>query len=124
MGRLAPRLLACFFCNPGGAMAKTVIGRIENLGEAQAAVRELVQDGIAEDDVGFMADQGHEVPGTAHLNESEGQPDAAAFLISVAADDGARADLARAILQRHGAVDIDQRDAEWKKQGWKGRFEA
>ena len=46
-------------------MAKTVIGRIENLGEAQAAVRELVQNGIAQEDVGFMADQGHGVPSTA-----------------------------------------------------------
>jgi hypothetical protein len=32
--------------------------------------------------------------------------------------------LARAILKRHGARDIDERDVEWKKQGWKGRFDA
>jgi len=105
-------------------VAKTVIGLIDNIGHAQAAVRELVESGIAQQDVGFMADQGREVPGTAHLNESEGSADAAAFLITVAADDAARVDLACAILQRHGAVDIDQRDAEWKKQGWRGRFEA
>ena len=105
-------------------MAKTVIGLIDNLGEAQAAVRELVASGIAQEDVGFVADQRHEVPGTAHLNEGEGPGDSAAFLISVAADDAARVDLACTILRRHGAVDIDRRDAEWKKQGWKGRFEA
>ena len=99
-------------------MAKTVIGRIENLGEAQAAVRELVQNGIAQEDVGFMPDQRHEVPGTAHLNESEGaQPeegadDALGIVITVAADQAATAERARAILERHGARDIDERDVE------------
>ena len=105
-------------------MAKTVIGLIDNLGKAQAAVRDLVLCGFAQEDVGFMADQGREVSGTAHLNESEGTAEAAAILISVAADDGERADLAAAVLQQHGATEIDRRDAEWKKQGWKGRFEA
>ena len=104
-------------------MAKSVIGLIDNLGKAQAAVRELVKSGFAQEDVGFMADQRHEVPGTAHLNESEGMAEAAAFLISVAADDDERAALAAAVLERHGAKEIDRRDAEWKKQGWKGRFE-
>ena len=85
-------------------MAKTVIGLIDNLGHAQAAVRDLVESGIAQEDVGFMADQGHEVPSTAHLNESEGAGATAAFVITVAADDAARVDLACAILQRHGAV--------------------
>jgi len=178
-------------------VAKTVIGLIDNIGAAQAAVRDLVESGIAQDDIGFMADQRHEVPTTAHLNESEGAlsgagagaalggmtglalalaplaipgigpilaagPIAAALagagfgalaggviggltrlgvpeetahyyaealrrggiVITVAADEAAQANLAAAILQRHGAVDIDQRAAEWKKQGWKGRFEA
>ena len=106
-------------------MAKTVIGRIENLGEAQAAVRELVQNGIAQEDIGFMADQGHGVPSTAHLNEAEGEgaDDALGIVITVAADQPGTTDRARAILERHGALAIDERDAEWKKQGWKGRFE-
>jgi hypothetical protein len=47
----------------------------------------------------------------------------ASFVISVAADD-AKAALACEVLSRHGAADIDQRDADRKKQGWKGRFEA
>jgi hypothetical protein len=92
-------------------MAKTVIGLIDNLGEAQAAVRELVESGIAQEDVGFMADQRHELPGTAYLNESEGMPGAAAFVITVAVDDARRVERAAEILQRHGATDIDQRDA-------------
>jgi hypothetical protein len=105
-------------------MAKTVIGLIDNLAEAQAAVRDLVASGIAQEDIGFMADQRHELPPTAQLNESEGALAGAGIVITVAADQAAQADLAVALLQRHGAVDIEQRAAEWKKQGWKGRFEA
>jgi hypothetical protein len=46
------------------------------------------------------------------LNESEGTDEAAAFLIAVALDDAAQQNLAAAILRRHGAKNIDQRDAE------------
>jgi len=178
-------------------MAKTVIGLFDNLADARAAVRALVESGVVQEDIGFMADQRHELPGTAHLNESEGAltaagtgaalggitglalalaplaipgigpllaagPIAAALagaglgavaggliggltrlgvpeeqahyygeavrrggiLITVAADQTAQAERAAAILKRHGAVDIEQRATEWKKQGWKGRFEA
>jgi hypothetical protein len=184
-------------------MAKTVIGLMENLGAAQAAVRELVESGIPRDDIGFISNQKHAVPSSAALNESEGShtassaltgagtgaalggvaglalafaplaipgigpilaagPIAAALagagigavaggligtltrlgvpeeaahyyaeavrrggiLVSVAADTEAQADLAVAIMKRQGAVDIDERATEWKKQGWRGRFEA
>ena len=106
-------------------MAKTIIGLFDNLSAAQAALRELPQSGIAEPDIGFMSDQGHNVPSTAHLNESEGEgaDDALGIVITIAVDQPGTADRARAILERHGALDIDERDAEWKKQGWKGRFE-
>ncbi len=46
------------------------------------------------------------------------------ILVSVAADSKAQAESALAILTRLGAVDIDERAAQWKKQGWKGRFAA
>jgi stress response protein YsnF len=46
------------------------------------------------------------------------------ILVTVAADDEREAQMAADILRRHGAVDIDQRASEWKRQGWKGRFEA
>jgi len=107
-------------------MVKTIIGLFDNLAVAQAALRELSGSGIAEQDIGFMADQGHQVPSTAHLNESEGEgaDDALGIVITVAADQEGTTDRARAILERHGALDIDERDVEWKKQGWKGRFEA
>lgn len=46
------------------------------------------------------------------------------ILVTVSAANERDADNAVAVLKRHGAVDIDQRATEWKKQGWKGRFEA
>ena len=53
-------------------MAKTVIGLMDNLGEAQAVVRDLVDSGIERADIGFMANEKHAVPSSAALNESEG----------------------------------------------------
>lgn len=143
-------------------MAKTVIGLMENLAEAQAVVRELVDNGTPRDDIGFMANEKHAVPSTAALNESEGSHSAGAMagagigaltggligglanlgvpeeearyyadavrrggiIVTVAVDKAAQAATVVAIMKRHGAVDIDQRDSEWKKQEWKGRFEA
>ena len=188
-------------------MAKTVIGLMENLAEAQAVVRELVENGTPRDDIGFMANEKHAVPSSAALNESEGShaaadttagavsgagtgaalgglaglalaiaplaipgigpllaagPIAAALtgagigavaggliggltnigvpeeeahyyadairrggiLVTVAVEKAAQAATVVALMKRHGAIDIDQRDTEWKKQGWKGRFEA
>jgi hypothetical protein len=184
-------------------MAKTVVGLMDNIDDARNAVRELVQSGIDRNDIGFMANQRHAIPGTADLNESEGShaasgalagagsgaavggiagfalalaplaipgigpilaagPIAAALagaglgavaggflgglarlglpeeqahylaegvrrggiVVTVAADTDILADMAIAVMKRHGAVDIDERATEWKKQGWKGRFEA
>src|SRR5688500_12184683 len=185
-------------------MAKTVVGMMENIDEAQAVVRDLVSAGIRREDIGFMANEKHAVPGSAALNESEGQSHAASgalagagagaalgglgglllaaaplaipgigpiiaagpiaaaltgagigavaggliggltnlgvpedeahyyaegvrrggILVTVAAESDAQAQTAVTVMQRHGAVDIDQRATEWKKQGWKGRFDA
>jgi uncharacterized protein (TIGR02271 family) len=184
-------------------MAKTVIGLMDNIGEAQAVVRDLVAAGIDREDIGFMANEKHSVPDSAALNESEGShaasgalagagtgaaiggiaglalslaplaipgigpilaagPIAAALtgaglgavaggliggltnlgvpeeeahyyaegvrrggiLVTVAADSEMQAETAVSTMKRHGAVDIDERATEWKRQGWKGRFEA
>lgn len=184
-------------------MSKTVIGLMDHIGEAQSVVKDLVASGIDRDDIGFMANQKHAVPESAHLNEGEGSratsgalvgagtgaalggvaglalalaplaipgigpilaagPIAAALtgagigavaggliggltklgvpedeahyyaegvrrggiLVTVAAEGEAQARTAVNVMQRHGAVDIDQRATEWKKQGWKGRFDA
>ena len=42
-------------------------------------------------------------------------------LVTVNADD-ARADMAYSIMQRHGAVDVNERGAEWRSSGW-SRFD-
>jgi hypothetical protein len=184
-------------------MPKTVIGLMDDIGEAQAVVKDLIAGGTSREDIGFMANQRHAVPDSAHLNESEGSraasgalagagtgaalggiagfalavaplaipgigpilaagPLAAALagaglgavaggviggltnlgvpeeeahyyaegvrrggiLITVAAEGQAQVDKAVAVMKRHGAVDIEERGTQWKKQGWKGRFEA
>lgn len=184
-------------------MSKTVIGLMDNISEAQEVVKDLVASGISRNDIGFMANQKHAVPESAHLNEGEGSraasgaltgagtgaalggiaglalafaplaipgigpilaagPIAAALtgagigavaggliggltnlgvpeeeahyyaegvrrggiLVTVAAESDSEAETAVSVMRRHGAVDIDQRATEWKKQGWKGRFEA
>jgi len=38
-------------------MSKTVIGLMDNIGEAQNVVRDLVASGIERDDIGFMANE-------------------------------------------------------------------
>ncbi len=38
-------------------------------------------------------------------------------LVSVSSDDQ-RATMAHSIMQRHGAVDVDERSAEWRRGGW------
>jgi len=40
-------------------------------------------------------------------------------LVSVQVDD-ARIDRAMDVLERHGAVDLDEREASWRKEGWTG----
>ena len=184
-------------------MSKTVIGLMDNIGEAQSVVKDLVESGIEREDIGFMANQKHAVPESAGLNEGEGSraasgalagagtgaalggvaglalalaplaipgigpilaagPIAAALtgagigavaggliggltnlgvpeeeahyyaegvrrggiLVTVAAESDTQAQTAVTVMQRHGAVDIDERATEWKKQGWKGRFDA
>lgn len=43
-------------------------------------------------------------------------------LVTVSADDRT-ADRGAEIMRRHGAVDIDEHAAEWRKAGWAGRFD-
>jgi hypothetical protein len=183
-------------------MPKTVIGLMDELGDAQAAVKDLLASGIARDDIGFMANERHAAPpGAEARREVDTAPASGALagagagaavggaaglalalvplaipgvgpivaagtlasvlagagigavtggligaltrlgvpeetahayaegvrrggiVVTVAAEGEAQAGKAVAIFKRHGAVDIDERATEWKKQGWKGRFE-
>lgn len=99
-------------------MAKTVVGMMDDIDEAQAVVREAVDAGIRREDIGFTASEQQAVPSTAHLNEGEGGDHGeeayyyaggvrrGGILVTVAADDQASAERAVAIMQRHGAIDI------------------
>lgn len=97
-------------------MPKTVIALMDNIGETQAVVKELVAGGIRREDIGFTANEKHTVPPTAHLNESEGGDAGSAedlrrggILVTVAAGTEAQADTAVNVMKRHGALDIDER---------------
>ena len=180
-------------------MSKTVIGMMDNMGEARNVVEDLVASGIERDDIGFMANEKHATPkrtdgdggdatsgalagagtgaaigGVAGLALSfaplaipgigpilAAGPIAAALtgagigalaggliggltrlgvpeedahyyaegvrrggiLVTVAADDDREVEQAVDILKRHGAVDVEERASEWRKQGWQGRFD-
>ncbi|HET7670660.1 MAG TPA: YsnF/AvaK domain-containing protein [Burkholderiales bacterium] len=43
-------------------------------------------------------------------------------LVTASAETDAQADRAVAILKRHGAVDIEERAATWRKEGWSGQL--
>ena len=108
-------------------MAKTVVALIHDIDEAQSVVRDLVASGFQREDIGFRGNEGHAVPSTAALNESEGSVEdlsSDGIVVAVAAETDAQAQGAIEVMQRHGATDIDQRATAWKKQGWKGRFDA
>jgi hypothetical protein len=95
---------------------------MQNIDEAQTLVRELVSSGIRRGDIGFTASGRQAIPGSAALNESEGGDSAASgtaageILVTVAAADDAAAAKVAAILRRHGAIDMDRRAAERKKE--------
>ena len=94
-------------------MAKTVVGLMADIHKAREAVRALIQAGVNENDIGFMANEKHVAPGDEPLAE---RPDAEAahrggIVVSVAADSEAQADRVHGILMRHGAVDVDERFA-------------
>jgi uncharacterized protein (TIGR02271 family) len=110
-------------------MAKTVIGLFNDVTEAQNVVTDLVNSGFKREEVRSVAaaTQGESGPDLrAYKNLGIPEPEARSYaegvrrggtLVTVqAAED--RADLAAEILERHGAVDIDQRTAEWRQGGW------
>jgi uncharacterized protein (TIGR02271 family) len=43
-------------------------------------------------------------------------------LITVRADSAEAASCAQRIMQQHGAMDIEERGAQWRSQGWSGKF--
>ena len=100
-------------------MARTVVALVHDIDEAQCVVHDLVASGIQREDIGFRGNEGHAIPSTAALNESEGSVEdvsSDAIVVAVAAETDAQAQSAIEVMKRHGATDIDQRATEWKKQ--------
>jgi hypothetical protein len=96
-------------------MAKTVVALMHDIDEAQSVVHDLVASGIPREDIGFRGNEGHAVPSTAALNESEGSVEDVSshgIVVAVAAETDAQAQGAIEVMQRHGATDIDQRATE------------
>jgi hypothetical protein len=93
-------------------MARTVVGLIHDIDEAQGALHDLVASGIRREDIGLRGNAGH--PGSAALNESEGSTESHGIVVAVAAASEAQASCALEILQCHGAVELD----------WRGHFDA
>jgi uncharacterized protein (TIGR02271 family) len=110
-------------------MAKRVIGLFDDAAEAQNVVTDLVNSGFKREEVRSLsaATQGELGPELSpYTNLGIPEPEARSYaegvrrggtLVSVQAADE-RADLAAEILERHGAVDIDRRTAEWRQGGW------
>src|SRR4029079_10643868 len=113
-------------------MAKTVIGFFDNVIEAQNVVTDLVNSGFRREDVRSRAAAAQggsdpdlspyadlSIPEAEARSYAEGMRRGGTLVTVRAADD--RADLAAEILERHGAVDIDRRAAEWRQGGWSDR---
>jgi hypothetical protein len=84
-------------------LAGTTVGAI-----AGGLIGGLKSRGVPEEDAHFFA-EGVRRGGT---------------LITVVARTDELAERAVEIMKRHGAMDMSQRAADWKKQGWSGRFQA
>jgi uncharacterized protein (TIGR02271 family) len=115
-------------------MAKTVIGLFDNDIEAQNVVTDLVNSGFRSEEVRSVAAaaQGESAPDLSPYPDlsipeaeahsyAEGVRRGGTLVTVQAADD--KADLAAEILERHGAIDIDRRTAEWRQGGWSDRSE-
>jgi hypothetical protein len=108
-------------------MAKTVFGLMDHFSEAQASVRDLAAAGFRREHIGTVG--GGKIGGLMNLGVPEEEAHAyaeglrrGATLVTATAETDAMADRAAEIMRSHGAVDIDQRAANWRKEGWSGRL--
>ncbi|MFO0576049.1 MAG: YsnF/AvaK domain-containing protein [Polyangia bacterium] len=128
-------------------MTMSVVGLFDNTAQAQAVSQELVSQGIAQGAIQMLADDargerkgsdgdgdgngnGHGVkgfftrlgdmlgltdPDDTSIRYEEGVRRGGVLVVVRAADD--QADRVVTVLQRHGAVDIDERAETWQKEG-------
>jgi hypothetical protein len=131
-------------------MTHTVVGLFNNRSEAQAAMRELVQNGFVQEDIDLsnrsLADTTNATGGTTSANTGIGDSignffnslfsddqttaqnytnaayDADAIL-TVQVDSAERAREASEIFDRHGAIDVDESSAQYNQQNFAGSSE-
>ena len=118
----------------------TIIGQFEDPADAQRAVDELASAGIAGESVRLLPGAGSAVGGTGgeggFLSSLGGMslPDEDRHLyaegmrrgyatVTVRVDE-ARAPAVEETLDRHGALDFDEREASWRSEGWQGHAAA
>lgn len=123
-------------------MSSNIVGCFDDASEARAAQHELISSiGIPADRVRLVAQQGQRATASAPANDDPGfwesikeafgfadDRDRTTYgeaarrggvIVSADVPDNA-VDSAVAIMRRHGVVDLDQRAAEWRQQGWTG----
>lgn len=119
---------------------RTITAMFDNRAEAERAVQALLSEvGLDRSAVRVEAGAEAAAGGTASAQEDRGffaslkdlfVPDEDRYsyaeglrrggvLVSAQVDD-ARIDRAMDVLEQHGAVDLDEREASWRKEGWTG----
>jgi uncharacterized membrane protein len=96
-----PGVGAVLVAGPAALLLGTALGAT-----AGGLIGGLVQRGVPEDEAHLLAE-----------GVKRG-----ATLVTVTARDDDQARRAVDILKRHGAVDLEERATEWKRQGWTGRL--
>ncbi len=131
-------------------MTHTVVGLFDNRSEAQAAMRELVQNGFIQEDIDLsnrsMADTTGANTGSTSTDTGIGDSISNFFnslfgddpttaenytnaaydadaILSVQVDSAERASEASEIFDRHGAFDVDERGAQYSQQNFAGNSE-
>jgi hypothetical protein len=105
----------------------TLVGLFDDVASARAAADELKRSGMTRGDVRISADAGVDAKGMLSRVEVP-QQDAEVFregirrggtLLTAVVED-AKAEEAQRLLERRGAIDIDERASEWRGSGWTG----
>jgi uncharacterized protein (TIGR02271 family) len=122
---MATRTITALFDN-GAEAERAVQALVSEAGVDRSAVR--VEAGAAgaaggtasgQEDKGFFASlRDMFIPEEDHYSYAEGIR-RGGVMVSAQVDD-ARIDRAMDVLERHGAVDLDEREAAWRREGWTG----
>lgn len=128
-------------------MKQTVVGVFDRYESAQHAAHLLQDSGFGPDAVHVAETSEEDAAGTSrapehrggrirsffaeifgtgndeHLSEYEEAVRRGHAVVRVDVEDEPTVDTARQVLQEAGAIDIDERAAEWREQGWSGQMD-